>query len=103
MSGAVATATLNAGGRVWGIIPRALLANERGAVDVKGRRVPASTAQGLREPSWVDAEGRPSVEVASGTEPSSRATLVGSMHERKQLMAKLAEKGFVGILLLIRE
>lgn len=78
--GAVANATYNEGGRVLGIIPRALMAFER----KEGGQVASS----IKNPAVVE---------TASEDDRSIAIIVKTMHERKQEMARYSEAGFIAL------
>lgn len=117
--GTVASSTILAGGRVWGIVPRAMIpfgerpgdsttetkssgpAFEDAAFAAKALK--SGVPDQLARPTWVDAQGRPvtngnSKQEGEGEgEQKSFATAVESMHERKLVMSRLAERGFFAL------
>lgn len=84
--GAVAESTYEAGGRVLGIIPKALMSHERA---VKSRAAKSeSNGQGIHDPTSAD---------EASENDRCIVSIVKTMHERKQEMARYAERGFVAL------
>ncbi|KLT43633.1 hypothetical protein CC85DRAFT_284341 [Cutaneotrichosporon oleaginosum] len=88
LMGVVSHAALEAGGRVHGVLPRALMARAAESTPIPSRDAnpahAAKSAEGLGKDLLADDyDGRLTMEV------------VGSMHERKAKMAQLSTGGFI--------
>ena len=80
--GAIAQSTYISGGRVLGVMPRALMAFERTS---------------LSDSSITKSIKQPKLESSAKEEDRNVIVFVETMHERKQLMAKFAQAGFMAL------
>lgn len=98
LMGVVSLATLEAGGKVVGIVPAAMLAGKRGwPAGGEGSKVDVETAPTTKEElGVVKQHGEPVLLAEKGRE-KTETVVVSSMHERKVAMAERATGGFIGL------
>jgi uncharacterized protein (TIGR00730 family) len=91
LMGAVAQATLDNGGHVTGVSPYAMVA--RGGEGSKTAAAAAAVTNGTDQTNFVDKVS----DREPPPHPNRVSIVVGSMHERKTLLAKMADGGFVAL------
>jgi uncharacterized protein (TIGR00730 family) len=89
LMGTVAQATLDNGGHVTGVSPYAMVA--RGGEGSKTATAPVTNGTG--QTGFVDKVS----DREPPPHPNRASIVVGSMHERKMLLAKMADGGFVAL------